>query len=128
MQRWILALTAFLSSVVVQPHAAEGQPPRAPRDTTIDAATRAQIIDTLVARLDAGSVFPEKAAEMAKDLRTRAARGDYNSLTSAIGFADTLTAHLQAVSHDKPLRVRHSDRALLGGAEGVGLLVGSDPP
>jgi hypothetical protein len=118
MQRSMLALTSLLSFVIVQPRSADGQPPRAPRDTVIDGATRAQIIDTLVARLDAGYVFPEKAAEMAKDLRARVARGDYNSLTSAIGFADTLTAHLQAVSHDKHLRIRYSDRAFPSGQQG----------
>ena len=110
MQRFTLTIVTLLLAAVVQPRLADGQPPRTPRDTTIDATTRAQIIDTLIARLDAGYVFPEKAAEMAKDLRARVARGDYNRLTSAIGFADTLTAHLQGVSHDKHLRVFYSDR------------------
>lgn len=117
MQRFTLTIVTLLLAAVVQPRSAEGQPPRTPRDTTIDAATRAQIIDTLVARLDAGYVFPEKAAEMAKDIRARVARGDYNSLTSAIGFADTLTAHLQGVSHDKHLRVRYSDQPFPAGPQ-----------
>jgi hypothetical protein len=80
------------------------------RDTTIDVATRTQIIETLISRLDAGYIFPEKAAEMGRDLRARLGRGDYAKITSAIGFADSLTAHLQGVSRDKHLRVRYSDQ------------------
>jgi hypothetical protein len=105
-------LVTLLVSGIVQPASAVAQPARAARDTTIDAATRAQIIDTLIAKLDAGYVFPEKATEMARDLRARLERGSYANLTSAIAFADSLTAHLQSVSHDKHLRVMYSDRAL----------------
>lgn len=111
MRRSTLMLVTILLAAVAHPNEAVGQgPPRPARDTTIDIATRAQIIDTLIARLDAGYVFPEKATEMSKDLRARLTRGDYASLTSAIGFADSLTAHLQSVSHDKHLRVLYSDR------------------
>ncbi|MEW5915659.1 MAG: S41 family peptidase [Gemmatimonadota bacterium] len=84
--------------------------PRPARDTTIDVATRTQIVETLIARLDAGYVFPDKATEMGRDLRARLARGDYANVTSAVGFADSLTAHLQSVSHDKHLRVRYGDQ------------------
>ncbi len=118
MQRSTLILAALLLAAVPQPRQAAGQPPRPSRDTTIDVATRGQIIDTLIARLDAGYVFPERAAEMGRDLRARVARGEYASLTSAIGFADTLTAHLQAVSHDKHLRVRYSDQPFPSGRQG----------
>ncbi len=109
MLRSTLLVTLFVSGIV-QPASAVAQPPRASRDTTIDAALRAQVIDTLIAKLDAGYVFPEKATEMARDLRARLERGAYANLTSAIGFADSLTAHLQSVSHDKHLRVTYSDR------------------
>ena len=111
-------IVALLVTGIVQPATSVAQPPRAARDTTIDAATRAQIIDTLIAKLDAGYVFPEKAAEMAKDLRARRERGTYANLTSAIGFADSLTAHLQSVSHDKHLRVMYSDRVVPSGQQG----------
>ncbi|MGH7710786.1 MAG: S41 family peptidase [Gemmatimonadaceae bacterium] len=116
MQRSTLTLVTFLLAAVVQSNAA-AQGPRPARDTTIDLATRTQIIDTLIARLDAGYVFPEKAAEMGRDLRARLTRGDYASLTSAIGFADSLTAHLQSVSADKHLRVFYSDRPFPAGPQ-----------
>lgn len=118
MLRSTLLVATLLVSGIVQPANAVAQPPRASRDTTIDAATRSQIIDSLIAKLDAAYVFPEKATEMARDLRARMANGSYDNLTSAIGFADSLTAHLQSVSHDKHLRVMYSDRAMPSGQQG----------
>jgi hypothetical protein len=109
MKRLTIACGMVLTTALLQAQTAASQP-RATRDTTIDAGLRQRIIDTLIARLDAGYVFPEKAAEVALDLRARLARGDYDRLTSAIGFADSLTAHLQGVTRDKHLRVSYSDR------------------
>lgn len=103
---------------IVQSAVIVAQPPRPARDTTVDAATRSQVIDSLISQLDKGYVFPEKATEMATDLRSRLKRGSYDNLTSAIGFADSLTAHLQSVSHDKHLRVFYSDRPAPSGQQG----------
>jgi hypothetical protein len=105
MRRPILALFAVLLCYLVLAEAATAQPAR--RDTTIDGAVRRQVIDTVIARLVAGYVFPEKALEMAADLRGRQTRGSYDNLTSARSFADSLTAHLQSVSRDKHLRVNY---------------------
>ena len=110
MLRRIVGLIALLL-IGVAPNSVGAQLPRATRDTTIDATTRGRIIDTLITRLVAGYVFPEKALDVAGDLRGRVARGEYQNLTSAIGFADSLTAHLQSVTHDKHLRVFYTDRA-----------------
>jgi retinol-binding protein 3 len=110
MLRRTVGLTALFFLGVAASGTAAAQP-RATRDTTIDAATRGRIIDTLITRLVAGYVFPEKALEVAADLRGRVSRGEYERLTSAIGFADSLTAHLQGVTHDKHLRVFYRDRA-----------------
>lgn len=103
-------LAALVCAILSQARPSVAQMPRPARDTVISGATRAQLVDTIIARLNAGYVFPEKVADMARDLRARMARGDYNSITSAIGFADSLTAHLQSVSHDKHLRVRYVDQ------------------
>jgi hypothetical protein len=120
MRRVIPACCAFLLVAVAPPRPALSQP-SATRDTTIDASVRRRIVDSLIARLDAGYVFPEKATEMAANLRARVARGDYEGLTSARGFADSLTAHLQGVSHDKHLRVSYGMRP-------AGPPPGSGPP
>lgn len=74
-------------------------------DRTIDAAMRARVIEGVLQRLDEGYVFPAKAQEMIRSVRQRSRRGAYDRVTSARGFADSLTADLQAVSHDKHLRV-----------------------
>ncbi|HEX5817816.1 MAG TPA: S41 family peptidase [Gemmatimonadales bacterium] len=79
-------------------------------DRTVDAATRAQVLDGVLKQLDGAYVFPVKAKEMEQAVRARAKRGEYDRLTSARAFADTLTEHLQAVSRDKHLKVLYSAR------------------
>jgi hypothetical protein len=92
-----LALTLSTSGLAQSPE-------RGP-DTTLDAATRARVIDGVLHRLQEGYVFPETAAEMARAVRARAGRGAYDRVTSAHAFTDSLTADLRAVSHDRHLRV-----------------------
>src|SRR5205085_11855692 len=82
----------------------QGPPP----DMTIDAATRAAVIDSAIKNLNEAYVFPEVAKKMDQALRERLANKEYDSVTSARGFAEKLTTDLQAVSHDKHLRVRYS--------------------
>ena len=75
-------------------------------DLNITAATRDTVIRGILAQLDRAYVFPDKAKAMREAIAARKSRGEYEGLTSGIAFADSLTAHLQAVSHDKHLRVR----------------------
>jgi C-terminal processing protease CtpA/Prc len=79
---------------------------------SIDAAARAAVIDGLVRLLNENYVFPETAAKMEKALRDHQGKKDYDNITSAASFAETLTSHLQEISHDKHLRVRYSSRPL----------------
>src|ERR1700741_1060777 len=101
----VLCLFAF--SVVT---AGFAQPEQA--DLTIDAATRTQTIDTILKRLNESYVFPDIAKKMEESIRERAAKKEYDQITSANLFATTLTDNLQAVSHDKHLRVRYSYEAI----------------
>src|SRR6476659_2644865 len=78
------------------------------QDLTIDAATRTQVIDAILKRLNDSYVFPDVAKKMDTSIRERAAQKEYDQITSAKQFATTLTNDLQAVSHDKHLRVRYS--------------------
>jgi hypothetical protein len=87
-------------------------PAYAQQDTTLDAARRTRLIDTLVVRLERGYVFPEKVPALARELRARLAAGRYDRVATPAAFADTLTAHLQELVQDRHLRVRHSARAL----------------
>ena len=102
-------LTLTLTLILTPPVAA--QAPARP-DTTIDAATRAQVIDNVLRRLDEGYVFPKKAAEMARAVRARAKRGAYDRIVSAQAFADTLTQDLRAGSHDRHLEVAYQSRSV----------------
>ena len=77
-------------------------------DLTIDAATRTQVIDTILKRLNDSYVFPEVAKKMDQSIRERVEKKEYDQITSAKQFATTLTNDLQAISKDKHLRVRYS--------------------
>ncbi len=74
--------------------------------TTLNAERRTVVIDSIAGLLDRLYVFPEVATRMKADLRSRAARGEYDSISEPDAFARTLTEQLQAISHDKHLRVR----------------------
>jgi len=78
------------------------------QDLTIDAATRTQAVDTILKRLNESYVFPDVAKKMEQSIRERVTKKEYDQITSAKLFATTLTNDLQAVSHDKHLRVRYS--------------------
>jgi len=90
---------------------AQGGPDDQP-DMTIDAATRTSVIDGGLKRLNDSYVFPEVAKKMEQAIRDRVAKKEYDQITSAKAFAETLTKHLQEVSHDKHLRVRYSSEPL----------------
>ena len=78
-------------------------------DLTIDAATRTQVIDAVLKRLNDSYVFPDVAKKMEQSIRERIDKKEYDQITSAKQFAATLTKDLQAVSNDKHLRVRYSN-------------------
>lgn len=100
----VVALTILATVLHAQP-----QPDK---DLNIDAAERNQVIDSVLDVLNKQYVFPEVAAKMASALRERQKRKEYDAITSAQEFARILTEHLQAISHDKHLRVRHSFEVL----------------
>src|ERR1044072_6494109 len=81
-------------------------------DLTIDAATRTQVIDGILKRLNDSYVFPDVAKKMEQSIRERAGKKEYDQITSAKAFATKLTDDLQAVSHDKHLRVRYSNQVI----------------
>ena len=86
-------------------------PPPGP-DMTIDAATRSAVIDGALTILNENYVFPDLAARMATAVRERQERHEYDAITSARTFAETLTTHLRSVSQDKHLAVGYSSNPL----------------
>ena len=107
--RAVLALALLAFFMLVDPNATPVMgrqgPPEQP-DMQVDAAARNEVVETLVKRLNDSYVFPDIAAKMEQALRSHAA--EYGQITSARQFAQKLTEDLQAVSHDKHLRVRYS--------------------
>lgn len=77
-------------------------------DMTIDAATRTAVIDGILKNLNDSYVFPEVAKKMEQAVRDRVAKKEYDQITSAKTFAETLTRHFQEVSRDKHLRISYS--------------------
>ncbi|HLV81308.1 MAG TPA: S41 family peptidase [Chthonomonadaceae bacterium] len=87
-------------------------PPREQPDTTLDASARAEVIEGALQRLKAGYVFPAVADKMEAAIHERMKQGEYDHITSARALASTLTDNLQAVCHDKHLRVFYSYQPL----------------
>lgn len=106
------AATGAALALVFAASASRAQGRAANPDMAIDAATRQMVIDSVSARLRESYVFPDRAAEMEQALRARLAAGEYDRITSAAAFADSLTAHLRAVSHDGHLSVGYSARSV----------------
>lgn len=81
-------------------------------DLTIDAATRTQVVEAILKRLNDSYVFPEVAKKMEQSIRERVEKKEYDQITSAKEFSKKLTDDLQAVSKDKHLRVRYSHQVI----------------
>jgi len=74
-----------------------------PSDLPLDAATRTQVIDAVLNRLNESYVLPEVAAQMEKSIRVRMQKGEYDKIQSSALLAQTLTAHLAEIAKDKHL-------------------------
>ena len=82
-----------------------------PQDIPVDTEERTKIIERIAKRLNKGYVFPDVAKEMADALEAKCAQGGYDEITSLSLFCEVLTKDLRAVSHDKHIRVRVTDRS-----------------
>jgi len=77
-------------------------------DMSVNTDTRTEVIDGVLRKLNDAYVFPEVAKKMEQAIRERIQKKEYDDITSASKFAETLTSHLQEVSHDKHLQVNYS--------------------
>jgi hypothetical protein len=113
------ALAVFLAAVA-SPSASDAvvqQAPHAP-DFVLDEGGRAAVIDALLKKLDGIYVFPEVARDMAKAIRARQARKEYDRIASGPEFAEALTKHLREVSKDGHLGVEFSAAVIPAASEG----------
>lgn len=74
-------------------------------NVTIDAAERKKVIDGVGDVLKEYYIELPAAEQMADALKAHEAKGDYNTISDGDTLASQLTKDLQAVSHDKHLRV-----------------------
>jgi hypothetical protein len=103
---FLTSSVAFIAAIA--PALTSLQGPRRPEpDMPVAAATRAEVIDNIIQELKKSYVFPKVADEIETALRSRVKNHEYDKVDSSNAFASTLTEHLQAVSHDKHMRVRY---------------------
>jgi hypothetical protein len=96
-------LTPFVLLAVLTPAVAQ-QP--AVSSKPLDAAERKAVIDGVLEKISQNYVFPDVAKKMDEAVRARAAKKEYDAITSAPEFATKLTEHLREVCKDKHLSVR----------------------
>jgi C-terminal processing protease CtpA/Prc len=70
------------------------------------------VIKNLISELNDGYVFPDVAERIEADLSGRVQRNEYGEIATSRAFADRLTTDIQAVSHDKHMRVRFSAQVI----------------
>ena len=109
MRRAALALAGILVALTWRSSAFDQAAP-------LDQASRADVVEALTRELQRAYVFPDKAAAMDRQLRANLADHKYNAIDSAAAFARALTADVQAITHDKHLRVTDGVRGPGGGA------------
>lgn len=99
----------FLLLASTQAPAARAQAPPPPNqpDLPIDAALRRAVVDTLCDRIERYYVFPDRARAAARALHRRMSRHEYDQISGASEFADSLTAHIHSVVPDLHLRVHY---------------------
>ncbi|MFZ6183399.1 S41 family peptidase [Nannocystis pusilla] len=86
-------------------------PPRGP-DGPITAAEREEAVEALARELTAKYVFPDKANEVARVIRARRKRGEYDKITTGHALATTLTNDINEVLRDAHFHVRFSKETL----------------
>ena len=104
--RFVLPVLAAL--VLAAPASAQmfGGGPDEP-DTPITAKEKAAVIESLAVAVRDRYVFADRGAELARILRQRYAKKEYDRITGSKEFADSLLAHMQAYTHDKHMRVHY---------------------
>jgi hypothetical protein len=89
-------------------------PPRPPKgpDGPISAAERDAAIEAIARELSEKYVFPKKATEVARSIRARKKRGEYNGITTGHALATTLTGHVNEILLDAHFNIIFSKEAL----------------
>jgi retinol-binding protein 3 len=109
---FLFSLTALAVLAAAPASAQPGRGRMNQPDMKLAAGERDTVIANMVDVVVDNYIFPDVAEKMKASILDRQKNGEYDKVTSAAAFADSLTAHLQAVSHDKHLRVMYSHEPL----------------
>jgi len=115
-QTWSVSLevTGEKSPRVVELH--RDEIPRgskvSPIRVTVDAATRARVIDGVARRLDEWYVYPDVAKKMVDLLRGRQGMGEYDAITDGRKLARAINDDLHAVTSDQHLAIECTSETL----------------
>ena len=104
----------LLIALIVTAIAAASQACAQSDAVTLTPQQRLAIVDSIGRALNEEYVFPDVAGLISAELRSRATRGEFDEAANASTFAQLLTRDLQALGHDKHLRVRVGGSAPAG--------------
>lgn len=96
--RLIVALVLAAGAATAQP-----SPPAAP--ATLTETQKQEIVDKAVQALAEGYIYPDRGRNAGEAIHKALASGGYNTISDRSAFAARLTADLQAVTHDRHMRV-----------------------
>jgi hypothetical protein len=103
---FVIALFAAASCGSLQEARAAPAPPGATAPAgAFDAATRRELVERLGEELRDRYVFPDVAERAAARIGAALAAGEYDGLADPAAFVQRLSADLQAIAHDKHLRL-----------------------
>jgi len=102
-KKWIVIPTLLVLTVT-------GAIASPPSTVELNRATRLEVVDALVAKLNANYVFPDKAKQVEAVLRQRQREGKYDGITDGEQLAKQLSDDIDGVVHDKHMSVDFSDR------------------
>lgn len=79
-------------------------------EIVIDKGTRKEVIDTLIAKLNAHYVLPDKARQAEATLRQNLREKRYDNITDGDEFAEVLTEELYQITRDRHMSVMSSPK------------------
>ena len=107
-----IATGIIVSALALAPAAAQVLGSSRQADMQITAASREQLIESLIRVVNESYVFPDMAKRVDAAVRKQRRRGVYDGISSAQQLAEVLTYELQATTGDRHLRVTYSPEVI----------------
>lgn len=111
----LTAIAAIFAAFAIQN--ANAQERRAPEPVAITEATKSEIVEALLKKMNELYVFPEVAAQTAIKIHEFQKTETYRASADAESFTRLMTAQLQEITHDKHMGLRYDPNARLSEKE-----------